>query len=521
MIKTFGRNKVYNFCKLFLFLIFSILFLPQTFILNEDINLISAYETDPGSIIASINSLFNFPYYNMFNGYHTTYYGWTYASLTFLSLLPFKFIFFIFKINSVFFINFLIRFAFYLIGLFSVFILFRLCKKVLGTQNLIISFFIVILFIISPFPNLFYFLHPETTGILFTFLATNYLIDYENKSQKKFYYYSLICLVLATLSKQQFFISSFFLSIFLFFLFCNKKKISFFSSCFLKEISKVFLLSLFILFLVHPYSLLMPFKFLFSQGALVLSFSTGKNNLSFLDALILWVNLYKNYYLFLFCTIFNLLNIIIIFTKKHSIFDKIFNLILMLIIFFSFFYFSIGNKANISFTYFQAIYPVIIFQLLFFFKNIFDYKFFNSPQFKFLLIFLLLIFPFNNFIPTVKSLQDRFSYKEGLAYKSYEYVKVNLNINDKIAHDHHVAIPFFMKNISCHYWHSCNNYNRINDFEPKYVAFLDPLPVWGWSDNLEGKALKQYAQDKKMKLVKIISDKNSNSKILIFKLDNF
>ena len=102
MKKNLKKNKVYNFYKFLIFLIFAILFLPQTFILNEDINLVLAYEVDPGSIISSINTLFNFPYYNMFNGYHTTYYGWTHASLTFLFLLPFKFIFFIFKIESFF-----------------------------------------------------------------------------------------------------------------------------------------------------------------------------------------------------------------------------------------------------------------------------------------------------------------------------------------------------------------------------------------------------------------------------------
>jgi hypothetical protein len=517
MKKNLKKNKVYNFYKFLIFLIFAILFLPQTFILNEDINLVLAYEVDPGSIISSINTLFNFPYYNMFNGYHTTYYGWTHASLTFLFLLPFKFIFFIFKIESLSFTIFLIRFVFFLIGLFSALILFRLCRKVLGTKNLVISFFIAILFIFSPFFNLFYYIHPETTGILFTFLAVNYLLDYENKSQKKFYYYSLICLVLATLSKQQFFISSFFLSISLIILFFYKNKISFCVHYFFKEITKAFLLSLFFLFLIHPYAFLMPIKFLSAQNGLALSFSAAKNNLNFLDALILWTNLYKSNPLFSFLTILNLLNVIIIFVKKHSIFDKIFNIICLIIILFSLLYFSLGNKANISFNYFQAIYAVIFFQLLFFLKNIFDYRFFNRFQFKLLIIIILIIFPFNNFNPTVKSIQERFSYKEGLAYKSYEYVKENLNINDKIAHDHHVAIPFSMNDISCHYWRSCNNYNRIVDFAPTYVAFLDPLPVWGWSDNLEGKALKKYAVDKKMKLVKTIKDKNSNIKILFFK----
>jgi hypothetical protein len=105
-------------------------------------------------------------------------------------------------------------------------------------------------------------------------------------------------------------------------------------------------------------------------------------------------------------------------------------------------------------------------------------------------------------------------------YKTYEYINLHLNISDKIANDHHVAIPSALESIECHYWRGCNSYEKIVSFNPNYVAFLDPLPVWGWSDNPEGKALKKYAEDKKMKLVKTINDKSSNFKILIFKLNN-
>ena len=520
MIKNFKKNKVYNIYKLILFLLFSSVFLPQVFILNDDTNLISSYEVDPASLIVSINSLFNSPYYNMFNGHHTTYYGWTYASLTFLFLFPFKLIFFFFKIDSSFFSILLIRFAFYLIGLFSVFTLFRLCRKVLGTKNLIINFLLVILFIFSPFYNLFYFLHPETTGILFTFLAVIYLFDYEKKSKKRFYYYSFICFVLAALSKQHFFITSFFLLIFLFFLFCKKNKIILLTYVFFKEIIKSFLLSLFIFFLVHPYAFLKPFKFFYSQ-IFIGTEMTKNTNLNFFDTFILWVNLYKSSPFFLFSMILNILNIIIIIQKKNSNVEKIFNFTLFLIIVSTIFYFSFGNKTNINFYHYEAIYPIIILQLLLFLKTILDLSFFNKIQFKILLVFLLLIFPIYNFGPTIKSLQQRFLYKEGISYKSYEYFKENLTFNDKIANDHTVAIPFYMKDISCHYWQGCNTYNQILNFQPNYVAFSDPLPVWSWSENLEGKALKKYAEDKKMKLVKIIDDKNSNSKILIFKLDSF
>ena len=58
MVRNYKENKVYNIYKLLLFLIFSVIFLPQTLILNEDFNLILAYEVDPGSLIISINNLF-------------------------------------------------------------------------------------------------------------------------------------------------------------------------------------------------------------------------------------------------------------------------------------------------------------------------------------------------------------------------------------------------------------------------------------------------------------------------------
>ena len=66
-----------NLLTFLLVLIFSVLYLPQAFVMFQDINLISAFEVDPGSMIASINDLFQTPIYNMMNGYHSKFYGWT------------------------------------------------------------------------------------------------------------------------------------------------------------------------------------------------------------------------------------------------------------------------------------------------------------------------------------------------------------------------------------------------------------------------------------------------------------
>ena len=513
-----------QYLKLFLFLIYSIIFLPHAFILNEDISLALAFEVDPGSLMHGINDLFNYPYYNMFNSYHFRHYGWAYGSINFFFLLPFKIIFFIFNVESAFLINFLIRFVFYLIGLFSIFCLFRVCKKILTEESILISFVIVNLYIFGPFYRLFYFLHPETTGILFTFLAIIYILDYNKKSKIKFYYYSFVCLALAILSKQAFFFSSFPLSILLFYLFFQKNFSLSLSNDFIgakvREIIKIFYICLGVLFIIHPYAFFFPLKFLASQVGLSTSFASGAN-VNFLNSMLAWINLFKSSYYFLIPFTLSLINFFIIFfIRKEYIFEKVFNLILILSVILTIIFFAIANKLNIDFNYFQVIIPIAFIQLLLFLKIIFQFNFATQMKFRKLFTVILLIFIITNINPTIENSQKRLSYKESAPYKTYEYINLHLNISDKIANDHHVAIPSALESIQCHYWRGCNSYEKIVSFNPNYVAFADPLPVWGWSDNPEGKALKKYVEDKKMKLIKKIGNKNSDSYILIYKSVN-
>ena len=91
-------NKI-NF-KLILVIVFTILYLPHCFIMVSDISLITAYEVDPGSIIDSIEKLYSGKIYNMLNGYHSKFYGWTYISINFWLLLPIKLLNLILGIKS-------------------------------------------------------------------------------------------------------------------------------------------------------------------------------------------------------------------------------------------------------------------------------------------------------------------------------------------------------------------------------------------------------------------------------------
>ena len=120
MINFFKQISLYTYLKILIFIVFFAIFFPHTLILNEDLNLILSYEVDPGSNLASIKNLFNRPYYNMNNTYTSTQYGWSWMSITFILLLPIKLFFYLFNIENEIFINFSVKFIFYIINLFSV-----------------------------------------------------------------------------------------------------------------------------------------------------------------------------------------------------------------------------------------------------------------------------------------------------------------------------------------------------------------------------------------------------------------
>jgi hypothetical protein len=512
-----------NFYKFLIIITFSIFFLPHVFIMNEDFNLLMAFEVDSGSLATSINQLFNKPYYNMFNGYHTTYYGWTYAAINFIFLVPLKLISIVFKLDvtSVLILN--IKIVFFFINLFSVLILLRLCNKIIETKYHFLGFILTIIYVFSPFREIFTFLHPETTGILFTFLGIVYLLDYNKKFKTKFLYYSFSCFVLAVLSKQSFAFSSIFFIFFTILIFL-KDKINFKEKSLLFKpiisiLIKFFLIFLFIFFLIHPYAFFYVMKFYGSQFELSKSFSTINNtDKDIMTFIKLWISLYKNelfYVIPFYCSIINLF--ILLISKKKNLFKIYLNFLLILCVITTIIFFAKVNHVNISLRYYQILIPLIFLQMLLFLdtiltKNLINNKYQISLISAFLIIYI---------VPEIRKTHDvltvRLSYKDTPTYKTYQFINNNLNINDRIANDHFIAIPEKLNNIQCHYWRECNSYEAIVKFNPNYVAHIDPLPVWGWSPNNEGKNLLKYINQNNMGLLKTFEFINSDHKILIYK----
>jgi hypothetical protein len=514
---------IINFSYFFIFLIFSYFYFPHVFILNEDYNLASSLESDPGSLISSFSRLFEKPYYNMFKGYHLQYYGWTWASVTFIAILPFKILFSLFGINDDSYTIFLIRFVYFLIGLSSVFALFKICNKFLQYQNILLSFFVTNIYIFSPiyFFNIFYFIRADLTGIFFTFLGIIYLLKFQYKSNIIFFYLSIIFLTLAVFSKQVFIFSSLLLSAHLFFLifkqYLVEKELNFIFKFIILLFIKIFLLVLFIFFLVHPYAFLFPHRFLASQISLGGSFNTNLLiDLDFYSAINLWIKTFTSTFFFLIPFILSIFNPLLINFSTKNLSDQILNLLTIICTVTVILLYSIFNKANIEIYYLTVLIPISLIQILIFLKCILKIKLFNRNYFQFLILLFILIYLLPEIFEIYKRSHERLSYKQSVNYQSFVWAKKNLSQFDRIAIDHRFAVPSKLNNISCHYWRDCTTYDKIVAFNPNYVAFTDPLPVWGWNKNEQGQNLKKYVEDNNMKILKVIKSEISDHNIVIY-----
>ena len=510
-------NKITSPHRLILIALFSIFFLPQAFILLDDINLIIAYETDPGSIINSIEDLFKFPFYSMFTGYHSKFYGWTYISINFFALLPVKLFLFLIGSDSKFLIYSTIRLVFFAIGLASALALFEVAERLF--KNHFVALIISVLYIFSPNSNFFYFIHPETTGILFTLLGIVCLLDFIEKQDSKFYFFGLACLVLASLSKQVFFFISLpiLFSFFHFYCISHKKKYAefFLSKKFRKIFLYTILISLLTLFIVHPYAFFRPSTFIKYQTELFHSFSNDTSP-SFQESLLAWIAAIKNTPVIALSIILipiQLFFILFVYFKQNKKLAFLYATSLFTV---AFFVLLVANSNRMMFSpsYLYPIYPICLLNiaasLFFLAKNKYSCIRITSCV---LAAYLTILIVFCGIRDTSAALYSRMLYKDNITYQTYTYIKQNLTMSDKIAYDHFVALPYAMNSIGCHYWQGCGS-DYIEEFKPNYVMFNESFTYAG-KPHIPTTRLKKYVLDHHFKLLETL--KNQGNEISVYK----
>lgn len=485
--------------RIILICIFTVLFFPHVFVVVKPMDLAMAYEVDPGSIIGSILSLYQNPY-NMNMGYHSSFYGWTYYAINFFLLAP---IYAAQKLKIVsddyFFFLAGLRFIFFMIGLSSILVYFEVAKRIF--KQTFLSFIAVLLLIAAnSVSTYFYFLHPESTGLLFLFLGILCLLRFNDGAGEdyRWYTYGLLCLVLSALSKQIFFVTALPVIFLFYYLYCYHHTISILKFATSRQFARMLLwtifISIFVFFTINPFAFFQP-KLFISNQTMVVSNQMFHTNLSFMEGVRLWLETIKTMPIIFISLIlfpFTLLGVMIFgFDQKIG---GIFYIVNILGCFLFIIIFTISSRFIISATYFAPIYPFFV--LNFLSTPLYIIRKWNVTALKFLISIPLAYFLFfllvTDFSQSIRVNYARLMYKDSLIYEVYGFIEERIPDGARITYDQFVALPSNKELIGCHYWSKCST-DYIEDFQPDYVIFNEDFTFNG--EHLPTVHLRKYVRD--------------------------
>jgi len=496
--------------RIILITIFTILFIPHVFVVVHDINFVTAYEVDPGSIIQSILSLLQHAY-NMNAAYHSRYYGWTYFSMNYFLLMPIYLAKVLKIVTDDYYLFVGIRFIFFMIGLASVLAYFEVVKRTL--KHTLLSFTAALLYLASPITSkFFYWIHPETTGLLFLFISLICLTRFNEVQAEdyRWYTFGLLTIVLSVLSKHVFLFTAIPIIFLFIYFYCHHHKKSIFGFLVSKQFAKVLLatiaFSALIFFLINPFAFFQPKVFIANQ--IYLFSSQTQSSVTSTEAMGLWLNIIKTVPIIFISIIlfpFTFLGAIILWRNQKTgmmlYVVNILSAILFVIII------SITQRFLYTEFYFAPIYPFFVLNLIS--VPLYITRKWKAGFIKLLTILSLIYFLFfilvGDFSVSLPTGYDRLNYQNSATYKVYNYIEENIPNDSKIAHDHFVAIPSDKGIIACHFWQGCGT-DYIEEFKPDYVIFDENWTCCG--KNLSTDRLKKYISDHHFILIDTIVGNN-------------
>jgi len=433
----------FNFCPytIFLMILFSVVFGPAIFLLNEDHILMAAYELgDAGNIAHAIMSLFDYPIYNHHNYVILSDYGWVLGDISFVVVLLLKLIgqlmgFYeqpIFGVvdDQVIF-NGAIRAVNFVFAMSSVVLFFKL--SVLLFENKKISLVASLFFMFVPWAAVYsYWLHPDASGMVFMMIALLLVVKFVKQEQKSIYFWAaLASLELATLSKPSYLFIS--LPILLVFgvNYCDKNHLRYLTFLFSRQFFQIFVLSLlmaiFILLVIHPYLIIE-----FSLAYKIQSFLFGiyQNN-SLTQSFYHWFKVYKNEPLIYFNVLLLYLLIIPWLVKDKFSVSFLFvtsvlfcNVFLLIVVW--------GMKYTVMARYIYPIAPLLILNIvafvIFVWHRLSSKPYYLKIFFAGLGVFYLLTIFIKNILVTSNSLLARAAYQHSTLYHARQFLLSEPNI---------------------------------------------------------------------------------------------
>lgn len=467
-------------CLLIIILSFFSIYFPQTFIMNESVETIAAFEIDASLMVDSVFQ--HLKTYNLQLGYMSRFYGWSYFFINYVILKPINIWQNVFNINNISFNIFLVKIIYFLISLSSCVALFVLLKKIFNKN--IIAFIGTFLYLLSPLKSEFFTdIKPETTGLLFLFLAQVFLINFiQNKKEKMLFWYFLgiIFLTLSILSKQSFVFLVFPTIITLYWYYIEKNKLKFWRNVFTKKTFFIILFSIITVtittFIIYPHLFRHPINFINTQKILMKDHgSSGTLVLRGFDLFNAWKTAIWSVP-FLRIIIFSYpIAILIAFFNKKSPLRKLLltNLLslplLIFIICKNSGLFILPNYLAPLFSLFLIILFLPL-SIIFEIKN----KFLKYSLFIFYTYLFLLLISFQFFNVNAK-LENRKNYKQSEIMQVSNYISEKIPKGSKLAISEGVLVPKENNEFqypTCHWWQNCGLKLYLDEFEPEYFIFI-------------------------------------------------
>jgi len=448
-----------------LVMIFISLFLHTIFLFNDDIALMQIVDNDAGVIANSILQLFNSPIYNQHNGYYSQYYGWVFNDINFIFILIAKLLGqFMSESGSSMFSSeytpsllWIIRATNFTMGLISVLLFFNLSKLLF--KNELLSFVATLFFMVHPIGNQFlYSVAPDSTAMVFSLIATLYLIKFSTEQDARYFYISYVSLILSALSKPIFLLTTFPVLVVFFLIYCHRQNLSYrqilLSKIFAQIAGYCMVTAIGVLLLVHPYAILEFSKFYANQQYLI----HQELNSGLLQSFHAWSVIYQNSFLLMANIALSAILVI-----GYLVFKKMFGvsmLFLMSILYCGIFvpiFLMYSVRVSISTTYLYPILPLLILNIvavmLFISKRLASLPKANYWQFAFFVgsaIYLLPVLWMNTLAVTNKLL-DRMSYTNTTYYQARKFVSAEIPKHSSVLYDPIISMPKKHQN-GCSMW---------------------------------------------------------------------
>ncbi|HUE99689.1 MAG TPA: hypothetical protein VMN99_10570 [Anaerolineales bacterium] len=468
-----------------LIVLFTVLFFPHVFVMVEDISLVRAYEVDPGSIVDTIVSLYQpSDFYNMNVPYHSKFYGWTYYWISFLLAAPAYILTSLNVFEGYAFFLVSVRFILFLISLAFALAFFEVARRLFKQE--LLAFVACLLCLASPaVSNFFYFIHPETTGLLFLFLALLCLLNFHESLARglRWYTFGLLCLTLSVLSKHVFLFTALPVLFLFLYVYCHHHQITLFRFI----LSRKFVLVLFgslvfsgvIFFIINPFAFFQPRIFFANQLRLFSTQTQGSS--AEMDAVKAWLEILWTMpaiYISILLAPLSFFGAIRLRDQKVGLTFYLVNLAGSLF----FLFFTVMSLRYLIYAgYLAPIYPLFILNLLG--TAVFVVRRLNLRSLKLgvgsIIALCLLFILIKDFSISLPVQWNRLTYQDSLAYQSYQYIEAEIPAGTKIAHDQFVAVPYDTDIVGCHYWAGGCGSDYIEKFQPDYVIFNDDWTFQG------------------------------------------